>query len=190
MLQTEANARDSYKLYKKESSNPQDVKTYLSVGEAYREFLLSKVLEGEEVVLPARLGTLKVVGSKRKLSFTKEGVPKLAPDWVKTKALWERNPEAKLTKKRIFHTNEETSGVIYRLQWSTNRYAIENKTVYSFRLTRTHKRAIHTAIKVHKKESIISILLRKQVFTLLHKILILVSTIRHFSFVSKLLNVF
>jgi len=152
MLKTEANARGSYKLYKQASDNPQDCKTYLAVGEAYREFLLSKIRAGEEVVLPARLGTLKIVGTKKKLSFTKEGVPKLPPDWVKTKALWERNPEAKLTKKRIFHTNESTSGVTYRLQWSTNRYAIENKTVYSFRLTRTHKRAIHAAIVIDKKE--------------------------------------
>ena len=115
------------------------------------EFLIKKVLEGEEVTLPARLGTLFIQGVKKNLKFNKDGVPLLPPDWSKTKKLWDNNPEAKINKKLVYCLNEETDGVVYKLHWSKNRVPIENKLYYNFILTRANKRAIHNNIKQGKE---------------------------------------
>lgn len=141
------NLRDSYKMYKKECDNPVDIKTYLLIAADYNKFLINKVLEGEEVSLPARMGTLSIIGKKQKVRFDEEGkVIGLAPDWVKTKKLWDENPEAKKNKKLVYHTNEHSDNIRYKFSWSKFRVLVENKTLYSLRLTRTNKRAVHKKI--------------------------------------------
>jgi len=115
------------------------------------KFLMEKVLQGEEVTLPARMGTLFIQGTKRKLAFNKDGIPLLPPDWKKTKELWDRNPEAKQTKKLVYCLNEETNGVVYKIKWSKNRVPIQNKLYYSLRLTRKNKRTTHKEIKQGKE---------------------------------------
>jgi hypothetical protein len=141
------NLRDSYKLYKETVENPTDIKTYLLVAADYNKFLLSKVLEGKEVALPSRMGTLSVVGRKQKVRFDKEGkITGLAPDWVKTKEMWRTNPQAKAEKKLLYHLNNHTDNIRYKFLWRKKRVLVENKTLYSLRLTRTNKRAVHQAI--------------------------------------------
>lgn len=141
------NLRESYKLYKKSVSNPVDIKVYLLLAADYNKFLLDKVLDGKEITLPSRMGTLSIVGRKQKIKFNDKGeIIGLAPDWVKTKALWDNNPEAKEKKKRLFHTNSHTGNVRYKFLWSKKNVLVENKTLYSLRLTRTNKRAVHKKI--------------------------------------------
>jgi hypothetical protein len=85
------------------------------------------------------------------LKFNRDGIPLLPPNWAKTKELWDKNPEAKATKKIVYCLNEETDGVVYKLHWSKNRVPIENKLYYNFILTRANKRAIHQSIKQGKE---------------------------------------
>lgn len=151
MIKTESNTRDSYKLYLTLTKTPQDVKKYILIANAYMQFLIDKVIEGEEITLPARLGTLSIIGNKRKLRFSEEGKPILPPNWAKTKKLWDNNPKAKEEKKMVYCTNEETGGVVYKFLWSKNRVPIENKTLYALRMTRTNKRAVNSAIKRGKE---------------------------------------
>jgi len=146
------NLRDSYKQYCKTVDNPIDIKSYLLITGDYNKFLTDKVLNGDEVTLPARMGTLSIIGKKQKVRFDSEGnVVGLAPDWVKTKQLWESNPEAKKEKKRVFHTNSHTDNTRYRFLWSKCRVLVENKTLYSLRMTRDNKRAVHSKIKEGKQ---------------------------------------
>lgn len=151
MQKTDANTRSSYKNYLKTNPNPVDIKTFLQITNSFMKFFSEKLLEGDELVLPARLGTLSIRGNKRKLRFDKDGKPMLPPDWVKTKQLRDRNPEAKEQKKIVYCTNEETSGVIYKIHWSKDRVLVENKTVYALRMTRDNKRAVHNKIKSGKE---------------------------------------
>ena len=95
MIKTEVNIRSSYKLYLSLTKFPQDVKVYILIANAYMKFLIDKVIDGDEITLPARLGSLSIIGNKRKLKFTEEGKPILPPNWAKTKKLWESNPKAK-----------------------------------------------------------------------------------------------
>ena len=141
------NLRDSYKLYKQSAVNPVDIKNYLLLTADYNKFLIDKVLAGKEVTLPSRMGTLSITGKKQQIKFDEDGkVIGLAPDWVKTKQLWENNTQAKREKKRIFHTNDHTDNVRYKFLWSKRNVLVENKTLYSLRLTRTNKRAVHSKI--------------------------------------------
>ena len=151
MEKTNLNIRSSYKGYSKEVEKPVDLNTFVSVSNGYMQFLIQKVLEGEEVTMPAKLGTLFIQGVKKKLTFNKDGVPMLPPNWGETKKLWDRNPDAKATKKIVYCLNEETNGVVYKLHWSKNRVPIENKLFYNFILTRENKRAIHKQIKQGKE---------------------------------------
>ena len=146
MQKTDVNIRSSYKTYKESVSTPVEEKQYLEIANGYMEFLIQKVLEGEEVTMPARLGTLFIQGVKKNLKFNKDGIPLLPPNWAATKKLWDSNPDAKATKKIVYCLNEETDGVVYKLHWSKNRVPIENKLYYNFILTRANKRAIHQNI--------------------------------------------
>ena len=141
------NLRESYKLYKQSVENPIDIKTYLILAADYNKFLIDKVLEGKEVTLPSRMGTLSILGKEQQIRFDDEGkIAGLAPDWVETKILWESNPEAKAAKKLVYHTNFHTDNVRYKFLWSKKNVLVENKTLYSLRLTRTNKRAVHKKI--------------------------------------------
>ena len=151
MEKTNLNIRSSFKRYSKEVKNPVEIDTFIPIANGYMDFLMKKVIAGEEVTLPAKLGTLFIQGVKKKLTFNKDGVPMLPPNWGETKKLWERSPDAKATKKIVYCLNEETNGVVYKLHWSKNRVPIENKLFYSFRLTRENKRNIYNQIKQGKE---------------------------------------
>jgi len=141
------NLRDSYKHYKQMSLTPVDIQTYLKMCGQFNKLLMNKVLEGEEVTLPAKFGTLSIVGKKQKIKFDEQGnVIGLPPDWKKTKELWERNPEAKVKKTLVYCTNEHSSNIRYKFLWSKKRVLVENKTLYSLRMTRTNKRAVYKRI--------------------------------------------
>ena len=140
------NIRSSYSQYKKSVDTPLDLKSYIKIAALYNKFLLTKVLEGDEVYLPYRLGTLSVTGKKQDYKVENGEVIGLAPDWVNTKKLWAKNKEAKESKKLLYHMNSHTDGVRYKYIWSKKNVLIENKTLYSLRMTRTNKRAVNTLI--------------------------------------------
>lgn len=140
------NLRDSYKKYIETTESPVDIKTYMLINSDFNKFLVNKVLEGKEVTLPARLGTLSIIGRKPNLKFEEGRVKGLAPDWVKTKKLWNENEEAKEKKTLLYHTNSHTDGYRYKWNWSKRNVMIENKTLYSLQMTRTNKRAVHKKI--------------------------------------------
>jgi len=141
------NLRNSYEEYKL-TDEAVDLKTYLTITADYNKFLIEKVLEGHIVTLPSRLGTLCITGRRQNLKIDEEGnITGLAPDWVKTKELWKRDPEAAAQKKRIFHLNRETDNYRYKFLWSKVKVIVENKTLYALRMTRANKRAVHNKIK-------------------------------------------
>lgn len=148
------NIRSSYEKYESNSDKDDrvDIKTYTEINKAYNKFLIRKALEGGEITLPSRLGTLSIVGRKPKMRLDEAGnIVGLAPDWVRTKEFWKNNPEAKKEKKILYHTNPHTDGYRYKWVWSKNRVLVENKTLYALRLTRENKRAVHKAIMEGKQ---------------------------------------
>ena len=156
MRKTEVNTRDSYALYSEIVENPVPSKTYIEIANSYMQFLFEKVIEGEEVTLPAKMGTISIEGRKREIKSNEEGLLILPPNWRATKELWDRNPQAKEEKKIVYCLNEETGGVSYRLHWSRNKIPLENKSLYSLIITRLNKRNISKAIKAGKEYTILT----------------------------------
>ena len=146
---TELNTRNAIKTLTQEVDMPFETK--IKIANSYMEFLMDKVLDGEEVTLPAKTGTLQIRGTKKKLSFNQDGTPRLPPNWGATKKLWDRDPDAKAKRKVVYCLNEETNGVVYKAHWSKNAVSIENKMYYSLILTRANKRAINRRIKEGKE---------------------------------------
>lgn len=151
------NIRDSYKLYKRDCKKPIEIDQYLDIVHSFLKFIMNEVYNGEKVALPQRLGTINVIGKKIKAGIDKETgqIKNLAPDWVRTKELWENCPECKENKQLVFHLNEHTNGVRYRINWSKKNVLVKNKTMYSLIFTRDNKRALHKLI-INGKEYLVN----------------------------------
>lgn len=146
------NSRSSYNYYKSKADNPQDSKTYLRVISEFMTFIMDRVFEGYEVHLPARLGVFSIVGKKIRPKINSEGeIDNLAPDWVATKKLWESNPEARENKQLVYHFNEHSEGIRYKLLWSKLNVNVKNKSAYTFKLSRANKRKINSLISEGKE---------------------------------------
>jgi hypothetical protein len=151
MQKSDLNIVSSFSKYKKESDSPIKKKDYRDINNMFMKFLSEKILDGNEVHLPAKLGVVLVTGRKRELTFDENGNPKLPPDWRKTKLLWDRDPIAKAEKKRVYCLNEHSGGVVYRIIWSKRNVFIENKLVYALRMTRKNKRDVNKAVMAGKE---------------------------------------
>jgi hypothetical protein len=149
---THKNLSDAFASYKKTAEKPlQDVKVYLDIVYGYLKLLMIKIIEGEDVRLPSRTGALKIRGNRQKISFEGDQVKGLSPDWQKTKELWSTCEECREKKQMVYHLNEHTGGIRYKLLWSKHGMLVENKNLYSFQLARTNKRMISSAVKGGKE---------------------------------------
>lgn len=145
------NTRDSYILYKNSSTEPVDIKVFIKVANAFMKYLATMLLETGSINLPEKLGKINVIGRKVKVRIENGEIKGLAPDWVKTKELWERDPESKSKKQLVYHFNEETNGIRYKFTWLKSRVLVSNKTLYNFKLTRDIKRTLSGLVKNGKE---------------------------------------
>lgn len=136
----------SYKMYKSSVEKPVNKATYKNINYEFNRFLMEKVKEGHTISLPEKIGKVSVLGKKQKLRFEEGKIKGLAPDWVKTKKLWESNPIAKEKKQLLYHENNHTDGVRYKYIWWKKGIILHNKALYSLRVTRENKRTISSVI--------------------------------------------
>ena len=149
MIKSDKGIRDSYKLYRANNKNCIGREDYVHLCNEYNKFLINKVLDGNEVTLPLRMGTLSIIGKKEKVRLKDDGTPTLSPNWPKTKKLWERCEECKEKKQLIYNTNEHSNGVRYKIIWSTKNVLVRYVSLYSFILTRKIK---DQSVKIYLKE--------------------------------------
>jgi len=145
------NLRTSYKDYKIQVEEPVDIKIYISIVNGFMKFIVTKLFHRGEVMLPERLGNIDIIGHKPTVEIIDGEIKGLAPDWAKTKQLWDNDNEAKINKTLVYHFNEDTAGVRYRFRWSKNRVMVSNKTLYSIRMCRANKRALSALVKQGKE---------------------------------------
>jgi hypothetical protein len=151
MIKTDRNIRDSYKTYKKFTENPVDIKTYISLANNYNKFLAEHVAEGYEVVLPMRMGTLAIIGTKIKIKFDDNGNPALPVNWPATIRMWNKKPETKEQDKKIYFTNDHSDGIRYKYFWSKKRIFATQKNLYTLRMTRENKRRVPELVSQGKE---------------------------------------
>ena len=149
------NINDSYVVYKNISNDPVDKSIYLQITNQFMKFLSSKLLSQGEINIPERLGKLSIYGKKVKVKVEDGQIKGLAPDWVKTKQLWDSDEEAKNNKQLVYHFNEETNGIRYKYVWSKNRVLVSNKTLYNLRMTRSNKRELSKLVREGKEYLIV-----------------------------------
>ena len=145
------NTRDSYVVYKNMSDNPINISEYVQIINQFMKFLILKLLSTGEIILPERLGRLSIFGKKVNVRIEDGEIKGLAPDWVKTKELWDSDPIAKQNKQLVYHFNEETNGIRYKFAWSKNRVLVSNKTLYNLRMTRSNKRELSKLVREGKE---------------------------------------
>jgi len=144
--------RTSYKKYKEASEDPVDKSLYAKINNDFGKFIMEQVFEGQEVKLPARMGTISIKGRKIPIKYDEEGRLKgFAPDYKATNELWKRCPECKEKKQMVYHLNEHTNRVRYKFFWSKDRMLVENKTFYTMVFTRTNKRRLAKLINQGKE---------------------------------------
>lgn len=126
-------ARNSYKFYRTKAVEKKvTVEVYTSVFSDFMKYFLDRVLQGEEMKLPERFGTLRVEGKKKEPILNEDGkITNMPVDWKSTKELWARNPEAKEKKKVVFFLNEHTNGIVNSLRWRKKGAIFPNKELYS-----------------------------------------------------------
>lgn len=145
------NTRDSYVVYKNMSDNPINISEYVQIINQFMKFLILKLLSTGEITIPERLGKLSIFGKKVNIRIENGEIKGLAPDWVKTKELWDSDPIAKQNKQLVYHFNEETNGIRYKFAWSKNRVLVSNKTLYNLRMTRSNKRELSKLVREGKE---------------------------------------
>ena len=150
------NTRDSYVVYKNMSDNPINISEYVQIINQFMKFLILKLLSTGEIILPERLGRLSIFGKKVNVRIENGEIKGLAPDWVKTKQLWDSDEEAKNNKQLVYHFNEETNGIRYKFAWSKNRVLVSNKTLYNLRMTRSNKRELSKLVREGKEYLIVN----------------------------------
>lgn len=150
MIKT-TNLRDSHKFYLENTSNPNPVKAkiYLRIVAGYIKYIIRKVFEGHDVQLSGgrSLGSIGIRGTKVIPKLNEQGeIRGLAPDWGSTRKLWESNPEAKEKRTIVYHTNDHTNGVRYKLVWWREGMNIGNKRIYSLVFCKANKRMVKPMI--------------------------------------------
>lgn len=145
------NIRDSYVVYENMSDRPISINQYIEICKRFMKFLFSELLDKGEITIPERLGKLLIFGKKIKVVIEDNQIKGLAPDWAETKKLWEKDLEARQNKQLVYHFNEDTNGVRYKIFWSKNRVLVSNKTLYNLRMTRTNKRTLASLVKEGKE---------------------------------------
>lgn len=124
---------------------------FKQINRDYNQFIRQKILEGHSIGLPQNLGILLVRGRKGKPFYDKDGNLRGLPiDWNATKKFRESNPEAKEQRKVIYHTNEHTDGVIFKIAWKFRNVWAHNKELYYFKPAFHFKRDVVDLIKANK----------------------------------------
>lgn len=139
--------KDAYRLYKKELTNTVGRNTFMQLVSGFNDFVRNKIIEGHHVSFPEKVGSMYIMGSPVHPKVDEWGkIRGLSVDWKATKEMWSRDPQKKEEKKVIYHFNEHTNGIRYRVRWSKKRMFIRNRDFYMFFFTRGNRKFVNRCI--------------------------------------------
>jgi len=161
------NMRDGYKFYRQNHQDA-DSKTYLEIVSGLMQLFMQKVLEGNDVKMGAKLGTIGVRGAKVEPIITEEGeIRGIAPNWGETKKSWQKKAEDLgisyeefLLKPRserplVYCFNEHSNFIKYKLVWYKANVIVRNKSYYGLGFSWHNRRALSKLIKEGKEYLVI-----------------------------------
>lgn len=139
---------DGYKYYRK--NKPKDSKyiltesQYFSITRKINELLAQALSQGDDIVLPSRLGRLEIRKYKASISYDGNKVKTNLPiDWDKTLKLWYEDEDSFKNKTLVKIEEKE----IYKLYYNKNSANYNNKSFYQFNFNRELKRKLKNIIK-------------------------------------------
>lgn len=142
--------KEAYNYYKKHktSSNLLTISDYRKLMNSFNTFIMKKILEGNEVILPCRMGRMSIQGIHQNIRLDEYGnIKGTRIDWFSTKGLWATDPEHAKKKTLIYFFNEHSEGIKYSFKWSKNNVPVQNKNYYTFIPSRHNKRTLAKLIK-------------------------------------------
>jgi hypothetical protein len=117
-----------------------DKKMIVKIVSRYFELTQDDLSHGNTVSLGGLLGDLYLIKIKRKVYINDNGelVNNLPVDQGATNALWKQKPELR-GKTFVRHINQHSSGYLFKLKHHSFKVALANKSIYSFKFSRTLK---------------------------------------------------
>lgn len=110
----------------------------------FNEYMVERVLDGEEICLPLNLGVLDVIGKKAVPKIDKDGnIQGMTIDHKKMMKVAKKDPDSK---KMFYHLNLHTDGIIYKLRWRTYIVDIPFFKYYAFIAASTFKHKLSVRI--------------------------------------------
>ena len=144
-------SKDAFRYYRK--IKPNDSKyvltdcEYLNIIRQVNNQLRDKLINGEDILLPERMGRLELRKNKTKFKIVDGKIKTNLPiDWNATLKLWYDNPVCKQKKQLVKQENTETFKVFY----NRNKANYNNKSFYEFNANRELKLGLKKNIKLNK----------------------------------------
>lgn len=142
--------KEAYTYYKKNRTTEKliPISDYRKLMNSFNTFLMKKVLEGKEIILPSRMGRITVQGIHQNIRIDEYGnIKGTRIDWKATKDLWATDTEHAQKKTLVYFFNEHSDGMKYSFKWSKNNVPVQNKNFYTFIPSRHNKRTLAKLIK-------------------------------------------
>jgi len=150
-----------YNIYKKESDNPVDYKTYKSFYKDLFDNFYDELVKGKRIQLPCNFGGMLIAKKRPSIYELEDGrVSTIAyrPDWKATKELWKtKYPGRELhelkeikNKPIIFYKNEHTDGYRMYLFLDRKKAKVRGKSLLEISFVRTLNRKFNQQLKEEK----------------------------------------
>ena len=144
-------SKDAFHYYRK--IKPNDSKyvltdcEYLNIIRQINNQLRDKLINGEDVLLPERMGRLELRKTKTNFKIVDGKIKTNLPiDWNATLKLWYDNPVCKQKKQLVKQENTET----FKVYYNRNKANYNNKSFYEFKANRELKLGLKKNIKLNK----------------------------------------
>ena len=118
-----------------------------AVFELNKRLVESMIMNNKFINLPYNLGTLAILKHQPTIKRKKNGNLSLAIDYGETNKLWRDNPEAKETRRYVYHKNSHSGGYIASFKWLKSRAKTKNIFGYKFVPVKQAKRDLAKAMK-------------------------------------------
>ena len=149
-------SKDAFKYYRK--TKPLDSKyvltdcQYLKIIRLINNQLRDKLILGEDVLLPERMGRLELRKYAPIIKFENNKLKTSLPiNWQETLKLWYENPISKKKKQLVRQENSFT----FRVYYNRNKANYNNKSFYEFCTNRDIKIGLKKNIKLNKLDAFI-----------------------------------
>jgi hypothetical protein len=138
-----------YKFYDKKYGSKVDKKKFNKIVTEFNKGLVDLILNSNiSYKMPYLNLILEIRKDKRKPRIENGTLVNPVPvDWKRTKALWERDKEAKEKKLLVRYNNSHSSGYVFRLFLKKFNSTIKNKGVLKIKTNRKFQRQLSKRIK-------------------------------------------